>query len=99
MRILVLGFAVLAITGLAGAAGAPEIEAKCAPYSQVVNNVEKDRFKTVSGWGTSSYGKGVYEKDYSFVRPGEEPGLPSSRSRYPKKKSTLSTPAGPGSRA
>jgi hypothetical protein len=59
LRILVLGFAVLVIAGLAGVAVAPEIEAKSAPYSQVVDNAEKDRFKTASGWGTSSYGKGV----------------------------------------
>lgn len=60
MRILILGFAVLVIAGLSGAAGVPEIEAKSAPYSQVVDNAEKNRFKAVSDWGTSLYSKGIY---------------------------------------
>ena len=84
MRSLILGFAVLVIVGLAGAAGAPEIEAKSASYSQVVVNAEKNRFKAVSGWGTSSYGKGVYEKDYSFARPGEEPGTAQFKVEIPE---------------
>jgi len=84
MRLLIWGFVVLVMVGLVAAAGAPEIEAGSAPYSQVVDNAEKDRFKISSGWGTSSYGRGVYEEDYSFARPGKEPGTAQFKVEIPE---------------
>ncbi len=75
MRRLALVFlAVFAATGLIVVANKDNNVEAAATYSQIVDNSDKDRFRADEGWGTSSYGRGVYEEDYSFARSGKEPG-------------------------
>ncbi len=74
MRRLVLAiFVVLAAVSMAGV----EAESAPAPYSQVVDNSAENRSEADEGWGASSYGLGVYEKNYRFARPARDE--PSAR--------------------
>lgn len=54
-----------------------EAEAGAAPYTQVVDNSDADRFKADEDWGESSYGLGVNGDDYRFARPSKKDASPA----------------------
>jgi len=58
--------------------------AESAPYSQVVDNASKGRFKADEGWGTSSYGRGVHDENYRFGRPAEDQTLARFKVKIPE---------------
>ncbi len=44
-------------------------EASAAPYQQVVDNSNGNRFKVTTAWGVSSYSSQRYGKNYRFAKP------------------------------
>jgi len=77
--------AVFVVPGAVVLAVAPEVEAESASYSQVVDNTTEGRFKTDEGWGASSYGRGVHNENYRFVRPAEAPSLAKFKVEIPER--------------
>ncbi len=83
MRRLALVFlAVFVAPGVMGVVSA-EAGAESASYSQVVDNATEGRFKADEGWGTSSYGRGVHNENYRFVRPAQDDSLAEFKVKIP----------------
>ena len=67
-RLAVVFLAIFFVTGVVVAVNKDNKAEAAAPYSQIVDNSDAERFKADGGWGTSSYGLDVNGNDYRFVR-------------------------------
>lgn len=83
-RLAVVLFAVFVAAGGVVAAGVTEALAEPDAEPGVVENTTEGRFKVSEGWGSSSYGLGVFGKNYRFARPSEDPGLAQFKVEIPE---------------
>lgn len=71
-RLALVFFAVFVVAGGVVAAGVTEALADSDGDSEVVENTTEGRFEADEGWGSSSYGLGVFGESYRFARPSED---------------------------